>query len=74
MASSLLLATPLVSLGTPAQADNGNNILGQAQRFLGNGGDDHGYDRGRDDEVRRQQAERNGYPRDATTDQRVRGL
>ena len=59
--SGLLLAAPLVSLGTPAQADNGNNFVGQAQRFMNNRDNDRGYERGRDDEMRRQQAERNGY-------------
>lgn len=61
VASGLLLAAPLVSLGAPAQADNGNNFVGQAQRFLNNRDDDRSYERGRDDEMRRQQAERNGY-------------
>jgi hypothetical protein len=56
-----LLTAPLLSLGTPAQADNGNNFVGQAQRFLNNRDDDSGYDRGRDNEIRRPQAERDGY-------------
>jgi hypothetical protein len=61
VASGLLLAAPLVSFGPPAQADNGNNFVGQAQRLLNNRDDDRGYDRGRDNEMRRPQAERDGY-------------
>jgi hypothetical protein len=76
VASGLLLAAPLVSLGSTAHADNGSNFVGQAQRFLNNRNDDRGYERprdddrtlnnarGRDDETRRQQAERPGYRRD----------
>ena len=75
MTSCLLLAAaPLVSLGTPVRADNGGNFLGQAQRFLDNRGDDRSdrrgdYERGRDDEMRRQQAERDRY-RDRRDDDR----
>jgi len=36
--------------------------MGQAKRFLNNGGDDRdAYERGRSDEMRRQQAERDGH-------------
>ncbi len=66
LASSLLIAVPLLSIGTPVQADN-NNFMGQAQRFLNNKGDDRdSYERGREDEMRRQQAEqdRSRYRRD----------
>jgi len=53
----VLVAAPLVSLSAPARADN--DFLGQAQRFLNNKGDDRdAYERGRQDEWRRQQAQR----------------
>ena len=57
MASCLLVAAPILSLdGSPVQADT-NDFMGQAQRFSNNRGDDRdSYDRGRDDEMRRQQA------------------
>ena len=71
MAAYCLLTTaPLVSLGTPAHADT-NDFMGQAQRFFNNKGDDRdAYDRGRADEMRRQQAEqdRNRYRRDHDRD------
>lgn len=61
----LLVAAPLMSIGAPAQADN-NDSTGQAQRFLNNRGDDRdrdrdAYKRGRQDEMRRQQAEQHRY-------------
>jgi len=62
-ASVCLIAAPLVSLGTPARADD-NDFMGQAKRFLNNGengGDRNAYERGRSDEMRRQQAERDGH-------------
>lgn len=62
IACSLALAVPLVSFAPPAKAD----LLGQAQRFFDNGrGHDRGaYERGRQDEWRRQHAERDwGYQR-----------
>jgi hypothetical protein len=81
LASSLLIAAPLLSIGSPARADN-NDFVGQAQRFLNNRGDDrdarNSYERGREDEMRRQQAEqdRNRYrhdrERDADRDDRYR--
>ena len=58
IASCALLALPLVSLSAPARADS-NDLMGQAQKFLnnGNGNDRNAYERGREDELRRQQAE-----------------
>jgi hypothetical protein len=65
--SSLVIAAPLLSLGTGrfAQADT-NDFMGQAKQFMNNRGDDRdSYDRGRDDETRRQQAQRDrSYDRD----------
>jgi hypothetical protein len=60
MAAVLLLGTPLVTGGPPAKADN-NDFMGQ--RFLNgsSGNDRDAYQRGRNDEMRRQQAEGNGY-------------
>jgi hypothetical protein len=77
LASSLLIAAPLVSVGTPVRADN-NDFMGQAQRFLNNnkGDDRDSYERGREDEMRRQQAEqdrghyRHDHERDADRDDR----
>ena len=69
IASGLVIAAPLLSLGTGrlAQADT-NDFVGQAQRFMNNRGDDRdSYDRGRDDEIRRQQAQRNGATIGTTT-------
>ena len=79
IAGALLIGVPLVTAGTPARADN-NDLMGQAQRFLnGNSGNDRdAYQRGRDDEMRRQQAERDrdrirrDYDRDASRDGRYR--
>jgi hypothetical protein len=57
-ASSLLVAASLMI--APALADN--DFLGQAQRFLNNRGSDRdAYERGREDEIRRHQAERDQY-------------
>jgi hypothetical protein len=57
IACGLLIAGPLVSVTSPARADN--DFLGQAQKFFNNkGDDDDAYRRGRNDEVRRQQADR----------------
>ena len=59
-AACLLTAVPLLSFGPQARADS-NDFMGQAQRFLnGNNGNDNrdAYERGREDEWRRQQAER----------------
>ena len=54
LSATLLIAVLLASVGPPAaRADN--NDLGHAQRFLNNQGDDRdAYQRGRDDEIRRQ--------------------
>ena len=79
IAAVLLIGAPLVATGTPARADN-NDLMGQAQRFLnGNSGNDRdAYQRGRDDEMRRQQAERDrdrnrrDYDQDASRDGRYR--
>ena len=46
---------------TPAAHADGNDLMGQAQRFLNSGNDNDNrdaYERGREDEMRRQQAER----------------
>jgi hypothetical protein len=57
IACGLLIAAPLASLAPQARADN--DFLNQAQKFFNNkGDDDDAYRRGRDDEVRREQAER----------------
>jgi hypothetical protein len=59
LAAALLIAVPLASVGTPAARADNNDFMGQAQRFLNNKGDDRdAYQRGRDDEIRRQRAER----------------
>ena len=60
VASLALLALPLVSFSPSARADN--DFMNQAQKFFNNGNnsnDREAYERGRDDELRRQQAERN---------------
>jgi hypothetical protein len=58
-ASLALLALPLVAT-VPARADN--DFLNQAQRLLNNGSgndrDRDAYERGREDELRRQRADR----------------
>ncbi|HTI80569.1 MAG TPA: hypothetical protein VL614_08995 [Acetobacteraceae bacterium] len=64
-ALSLLVAAPLMSIGIPARADN-NDWMGRAQQFLKNGSNDRdrdqdAYERGRQDEMRHQQAEQNRY-------------
>jgi hypothetical protein len=55
-----LLGVPL--LGTPARADNNQDFLGQAQRFMNGGSSstdqERAYERGRRDEDRNRQAER----------------
>jgi hypothetical protein len=58
IASCALLALPLVSLSAPARADS-NDFMGQAKKFLNNdnSNDRNSYERGRQDELRRQQAE-----------------
>ena len=65
LSAALLIAVPLASVGTPAARADNSDFMGQAQRFLNNKGDDRdAYQRGRDDEIRRQQAERDRYRRD----------
>jgi hypothetical protein len=55
--SCLSAAVSLASFVIPARADT--DFLGQAQRFFNNRGDDRDtYKRGHEDEMRRQQAER----------------
>jgi hypothetical protein len=84
IASGLVIAAPLLSLGTGrlAQADT-NDFVGQAQRFMNNRGDDRDNDnRDRDDEVRGRQAQRDrtydrdynrrDYDRDRARDDRYR--
>ena|SRR5690348_11543055 len=60
IACSLALTAPLVSVAPAAKADSNGNWVGQAQRLFNNGQDNNrdAYERGRDDELRRQQAER----------------
>ena len=80
-ALSLLAAAPLMCLGAPAQAGN-NDWMGQAQQFLNNRGNDQNrdaYERGREDEMRRQQADQDRYryrrnddDRDLSRDDRYR--
>jgi hypothetical protein len=74
----LLAAAPLVSVTTPAMADN--DFLGQAQRFL-NGNNDNdrdAYERGRQDQMRREQQARDSrhdrweHDRDWNRDNRYR--
>ena len=63
MAAALLIAAPLALVVTPAGAA-GNDLTGQAQRFFNGRGDGRergnldAYQRDRDEEMRRQQAER----------------
>jgi hypothetical protein len=80
IACSLLLAAPLTVGGTSAKAAN-NDYVGQAQRFLNNNNnsdDRSAYERGRDDERRRQEAQRDrddyrrDLDRDRTRDDRYR--
>ena len=62
LSAALLIAVPLASVGTPAARADNNDFVGQAQRFLNNKDDDRdAYQRGRDDEIRRQRAGRDQY-------------
>jgi len=64
VACGILAAAPLLSIAMPARADN--DFLGQAQRFL-NGNNDNdrdAYERGRQDQIRRQQQAERDYRRD----------
>ena len=55
------LALPLAMGTVPAKAQ-GNDVLGQVQRFFNNGRNDQdAYQRGREDELRRQQAQRDRW-------------
>ncbi len=65
-ALGLLVAAPLMSVGAPARADNGNDWMGRAQQLMNNRSDDRdrdrdAYERGRQDEMRHQQAQQNQY-------------
>jgi len=73
LAACVLTAVPLITLGPPARADD-NGFVGQAQRFLNNnnGNDSRdAYERGRDDEMRRQQAQQNRDDRYRRDDDRA---
>ena len=65
--SALALAVPLAMATAPAQAQS-NDALGQVQRFFKGGqndqNDQNAYQRGREDELRRQQAQRDEHWRD----------
>jgi len=68
IAAGLLAAGPVIAFGPPAHSEQ-SDLMGQAQRFLNgnnNGQTDRdAYQRGREDEMRRQQAQRDrGYHRD----------
>ncbi len=70
MATLAVMALPLVAFSSPARADS-NDFINQAQRFFNNNGSDRdAYERGREDEVRRQEAERDrrGWRRDHERD------
>jgi hypothetical protein len=72
IAVGLLAAGPLLPLCQPAHAQQ-NDLLGRAQQFLNNNNNDQSsrdaYERGREDQMRREQAQRDrNYRRD--TDQR----
>jgi hypothetical protein len=80
IASGLLIAAPLTAGGLSAKAAN-NDYVGQAQRFLNNnnnGDDRSAYERGRDDELRRQEAQRDrddyrgNHDQDRSRDDRYR--
>ena len=60
MASLAVLAIPLVSLAPSAHAQ-ATDFMGQVQKFFNNDGDRDAYERGRQDEMRRQQAESERY-------------
>jgi hypothetical protein len=68
IAAGLLAAGPVIAFGPPAHSEQ-NDLMGQAQRFLNgnnNGQTDRdAYQRGREDEMRHQQAGHDrGYRRD----------
>ena len=60
LAAGFLTAVSLAPFAAPARADS-NDLMGQAQRFLNNGSNNNdsrdAYERGREDEMRRQQAQ-----------------
>ncbi len=67
LASCAILTVPLLTLGPSARADSNNDFLGQAQKFFNGNDNDRdrdAYQRGREDEWRRQQAQRDRYQRD----------
>ena len=74
IAAGLLVVGPMIAFSQPAKSQQ-NDLMGQAQRFLnGSSSNDQSgrdaYQRGREDEMRRQQAQQDrGYRRD--TDQRM---
>ena len=61
IAAGLLVASPMIAFSQPAHSQQ-NDLMGQAQRFFNNNNNDQNsrdaYQRGREDEMRRQQAER----------------
>ena len=69
IAAGLLAAGPMIAFTQPAHSQQ-NDLMGQAQRFFNNNNNNDqnsrdAYQRGRDDEMRRQQAERDrSYSRD----------
>jgi hypothetical protein len=70
----IMAFAPLMTPGTPARADN-NDFMGKAQRFFNNDNnnrsdDRDAYERGRMDEMRRQQAEQDRYRGDYDRDSR----
>jgi hypothetical protein len=69
LTAGLLAAGPVIAFGAPAYSQQQNDLMGQAQRFFNNNNNDQNnrdaYQRGREDELRHQQAERDrGYRRD----------
>ena len=65
IAAGLLTAGPLLGLGPPAHAQQ-NDLLGRAQQLLNNNNnqsDRDAYERGREDELRREQAQRDKHYR-----------
>jgi hypothetical protein len=70
IAAGLLVVGPMIAFSPPANSQQ-NDLMGQAQRFLnGSGNNDQSsrdaYQRGREDEMRRQQAQQDhGYRRNS---------
>ena len=65
MAACALLALPLISV-SPARADN--DFFDKAQKFFNNDNDHDAYERGRRDQMRQQQAERDRWRREHERD------